>query len=86
MADATLVFGNANSPGCTLTRRIARQAGSPLFLQPWPGPLELAPFVQFLREHKVEVLNVAGNREQTNAGIFLACRSFVVDAIVQARG
>lgn len=77
LADATIIFGNPNSPGCTLTRTVAAQAGQPYFLQAWPGALDIAGFRQWLLAHEVEVLNVAGNRERLNPGIRSACREFL---------
>lgn len=85
MADGTLVFGDPTSPGCRLTIRIARQAGSPLFICRWQSNAPLPDaheFAAWLREHEVEVLNVAGNRERLNPGIFRVCRQFVFNGVL----
>lgn len=56
-ADATVIYGNVNSPGSRKTERICRAHGKPYIVNPTPQAL-----VKFIMEHNVHVLNVAGNR------------------------
>lgn len=66
-SDATVLFGNMDSPGCRLTRRMANHHSRPFLCNPAAETLEV-----FLRggwKH-VRVLNVAGNREESNPGIY----------------
>lgn len=63
-SDATVVFGNLDSPGSRLTVGEAKRQRKPLITN--PDPMELAEFVE---EHGVETLNVAGNRETASPGI-----------------
>lgn len=71
-ADVTLLFGNMDSPGCSLTIKYCNELGRPYYAVPM-HELEvdmLGDFVfQFLMEHKPKVINIAGNREESNPGI-----------------
>jgi hypothetical protein len=85
-AGATLVFGNAGSRGCALTVHMCSKHHRPFYLQRWrPGdtisPLEIGAFQAWLREIDGEVLNVAGNREESSPGIQSACIRFLVYAL-----
>jgi hypothetical protein len=85
--DGTLIFGNPHSPGCTLTARVARAKGKPLFLVEWrsgwppPHPEDVADFGEWIQENGIVVLNVAGNRESSQPGIRDAARDFLVKAL-----
>ena len=74
-SDGTVLFGNMHSPGCSLTIRLCLKHGKPHRENPTAEELRL-----FVERHSIEVLNVAGNRERTNPGIFQ--RTF--DTIVEA--
>lgn len=76
-ADATVVFGNLNSPGTKLTIRLCKTEGKPIAYNPSSTNLRA-----FLNAHQVEVLNVAGNRESKNKGI----GERVYDVLVGALG
>lgn len=79
-SDGTLIFGKTNSPGCTFTRRCCLSLGQPVFVVAWhtgrviPDP-EAA--IAWLIGERIEVLNVAGNRESKNPGIQDAIGSFL---------
>ena len=76
----TLVFGNPNSPGSKLTRHYCTDSGRPMFLVGWrtgDGVYVHQGFLDWLVENKIQVLNVAGNRESANPGIFEATRKFL---------
>lgn len=74
-SDGTVLFGNIYSPGCKLTVRLCRDNNKPFILNP-----TLDEFLTWLVENKIEVLNVAGNRERTNPGIYRRTFDFLVEA------
>jgi hypothetical protein len=71
----TLIFGDVDSAGCSLTRKLCAKHRKPFLHVPfsageWPGAAEakdLIDLVQSVGAHKV--WNVAGNREHKNPGI-----------------
>jgi hypothetical protein len=96
-ADATLMVGQMTSPGSALTRRNAYRYDKPLFVVPWPAPnaatgaatgafaqLPSADFLKWLSDNRVEILNVAGNRESQNPGIGNATLFFLLVNLRQA--
>ena len=90
-SDATLVFGNAGSPGCSLTVRLCTKHRRPFYLQHWRpgdtiGTQEIDAFVAWLGEIPGTVLNVAGNREESQPGIKAACRAFLTHALSRPGG
>jgi hypothetical protein len=86
-ADATLIFGNDNSPGCKLTARLCRELGRSCFTVPWLSGTEepewrwIELFRRWLDTNNVSVLNVAGNRESSQPSINEACHKFLVKAL-----
>ena len=64
-SDATVGFGDMDSPGMRLTRRYCVELDKPFWDNPDPDEL-----VRLIRLFKVETLNVAGNRESTHPGIY----------------
>jgi hypothetical protein len=93
ISGATFLFGNLISPGTKLTQRFCLKHGKRHFFVPWkPGqsmPTTEAewssatePFRDWLNRYSdFDTLNVAGNRERTNPGIFLACKEFLVRSL-----
>lgn len=75
-SDGTVLFGNMNSPGCKLTVKLCDKHNRPYLENP-KTPNEL--FVWTV-EHRIEVLNVAGNREETNPGIYASTKAFLINA------
>lgn len=63
-ADATVIFGNVASAGSRLTAKTCRTARKPVWVNPTADEL-----IALIRQHKVSVLNVAGNRESVTPGI-----------------
>ena len=61
----TLLVGNVASRGSRLTASICLEKEKPLIENPSPERLR-----DWLHRNKIQVLNVAGNRERTNPGIF----------------
>lgn len=76
-ADGTVWVGNVGSAGYYCTR------GADVTLpvrKHWlenPTPEQLRAWVE---EHSIRTLNVAGNRESTNPGIFERTRTLIIDA------
>lgn len=86
-SDATLIFGK-NSAGSVATRNFCETWGKPYWQQYWdsgtPVTLEqIEQFKEWLEDNDVEVLNVAGNREEKNKGIFEACVKYLKEALCQ---
>ncbi len=63
-SDGTLLMGDTNSPGSKLTLKYCRELNKPSIINPTPSDLSW-----WLVAYKIEVLNVAGNRESKNPGI-----------------
>jgi hypothetical protein len=84
-ADGTLVFGNIKSPGCKLTVSSAEDIDKPLFIVEWesgmPSPKSTSEFVKWVIENDIEILNVAGNRESKQPGIFEEVIKFIIESV-----
>lgn len=83
---ATLLFGEMISPGCTLTIKCCAVARKNFHITEWwsrfdQRDLQIRVFQRWLSQHNVEVLNVAGNRESSQPGIYRACYDFLIDAL-----
>lgn len=85
-ASGTVIFGNISSIGSAVTLRLCNNAGKPVLVIPWPHPHdrtredEIERFRLWCVQHSITVLNVAGNRESRNLGIWRAVRRFLVEA------
>lgn len=82
----TLIFGNVNSRGCTLTHALCLSEGKNCFIVPWFSGNDIPSIEPFSDWLKIQTqtnntLNVAGNRERLNPGIFEACKTFLIRAI-----
>ncbi len=85
-ADATIIFGNPNSSGCRLTIKYCLELNKPFYIVFWnpkDGFGDYSDFPDWLTEHQPKVLNVAGNREESQPGIYVACREFLVFALTK---
>jgi len=60
-SDGTLLMGNIDSPGSKLTLRYCNELDKPRIINPTPSGLRW-----WLTAYKIEILNVAGNRESKN--------------------
>ena len=86
-SNATVIFGNPDSPGCKLTLKLCRLYKKPAFVVLWqsgePMPLEHRnKFTDWLIANEVKVLNVAGNRERTNPGITGMVANFLIQVVL----
>jgi len=83
-AGGTLIFGDSKSPGCRLTEKHAFESGRDIFWVGWhsgdPIP-RVDIFKEWIAARDWDTLNVAGNRERINSGIFLACKTFLITAL-----
>ena len=84
LADGTVVFGDARSPGSMLTIRLCRRHGRPcLTIPPDAAPDQAARRLgAWLDEHRIATLNVAGNRASQTPGI----SAFVAAVLERALG
>ena len=82
-SDGTVWFGNPKSAGGKLTLRTAKKLGKPVLkvsqdIRARDAGRELATWI---RKKKIKTLNVAGNREETNLGIFAFTYSTMLVAL-----
>jgi hypothetical protein len=63
-SDATVIFGDPTSPGCSLTIKYCQKHKKKFMIN--PPSFALKGFVEM---NEVKILNVAGNRESKNPGI-----------------
>jgi hypothetical protein len=75
MSDGTAIFGNPHSPGCTLTAELCLKHHKPCEVITTADELRA-----FVVKYGIKILNIAGNREETNPGIFERTRTMVVEA------
>ena len=81
MGDGTVWFGMTTSPGYICTRN-----GAVAHKKPWienPSPLALSMWVEV---NGIEVLNVAGNRESKNPGLYVMVRDTIIHAFGDENG
>jgi len=74
-SDGTVVFGNVGSPGSRLTLKYCRELGKPYCINPTPDQLRV-----WALKWKIETLNVAGNRENSNPGIYRSTLNTLIEA------
>lgn len=79
-SNGTVLFGNMDSPGCTLTLKLCAQYSKPCLTNPTPEQL-----LRWCIEHAIAVLNVAGNRKRTNPGICHRTMGTLVAAFAKPR-
>ena len=75
-SDGTVLFGNPDSPGSKLTIRYCKDCSKPYIENPSPTRLR-----DWIKENNINILNVAGNRESTNPGIFLFTKNILLEAL-----
>lgn len=74
-SDGTIWFGNKNSPGGKLTLKLCDNNQSPCFV----NPESVEQIVKWIIEEDIKVLNIAGNREWTNPGIYDKAKNMLVE-------
>ena len=87
-SDATLLVGDDQIGGTRLTGQIAMNLNKPLLRIPFEaldetntGITSLEEFRSWMDHHRIEVLNVAGNRESEKPGIAEFTRALLVNAL-----
>ena len=88
LADGTVVFGDARSPGSVLTIGLCRRHGKPrLTIPPDDVPDQAARQLRaWLDEHRIATLNVAGNRASQAPEIAHLVRAVLELALQDASG
>ena len=85
--DGTVLFGDASSPGSGATIRFCKRHEKPYKVIPYPLDEDIdmtqlaATFQQWLVEHHIQILNVAGNRESKNPGVGQFAYEFLMLAL-----
>jgi len=77
-SDGTVWFGDLSSPGGRLTHRCANECNPQKPMKVNPNSKEL---MEWIVEHQIKVLNVAGNREEKNPGITQRTICIIVNAV-----
>lgn len=80
-SDATIIFGRVTEPGSRLTKRMCQDSHKPCLVVEDFDDRELRLVGEFIERYKVEVLNIAGNRESGNPGIQKKVRQFLLRAL-----
>lgn len=75
-SDGTVIFGRETSPGSRLTINTCKFYRRPYLINPSAAMLR-----QWIAEHEIETLNVAGNRESGNPGIYMRTFGTVMEAL-----
>lgn len=80
-SDGTVLFGDESSAGSGYTKKCCAVLNKPLF-KVASGSLDSgAAFQQWLIEHQIKVLNVAGNRESVNPGVGRFAYDYLLNAL-----
>lgn len=74
--DATLWFGTETSPGGKLTLGKEAQKNKPPVLV---NPTNVDEIIQWLKKYNIHTLNIAGNREWTNPGIYESSKQMLLE-------
>jgi len=77
-SDGTVIFGDLFSSGSKLTKEICKENRKPYFTVEEPNEHFCVLFKEWIRRNKIEVLNVAGNRESKNPGLQKKVREFLI--------
>lgn len=79
-ADGTVIFGNTDengnllSPGSSLTFKTSLEFNKPVILNP-----DCDEFINWLKSNDISILNVAGDRESANPGIYKKVKGFLIE-------
>jgi len=84
-SDGTLILVTGPLTGGTaLTRHLARRYGKPLRVVDLRRETDVAPTVRWLRQHNIQVLNVAGPRASQQPDIYSLAYRFVSELLRKA--
>src|SRR5574343_1337277 len=80
-SDGTVRFaGDFGSPGEVLTLKAVKEYGKPYFDVDLSDPPDISLFTYWFKANNIEVLNVAGNSEETYLGSFAKTASYLTEA------
>jgi Circularly permutated YpsA SLOG family len=87
-ADGTLIVGDADAGGSRDTKEFCIKHAKPCYVLPWrvsqPVPVNAASDVRdWLAQHEIRILNVAGDRESKAPGIHDAVLAFLLTALAE---
>ena len=86
-SDGTLIVSRGRlSGGTALTKRLAEEGGKPVLVMDTKTTGQVEGVVQWVRRHRIHVLNVAGPRESQRQGIQTQTRALVTRVIEEFRG
>lgn len=77
-SDGTVIFGNIDEPGSSLTLTLCRKLKKPYLVNP-----SIEEFLNFVEVWPISTLNVAGNRESKNPGIQKRVRDFLIKELAK---
>lgn len=87
-SDGTIIFGNQSSPGCSLTIRLCKRYNKPYVVVSYPSALSieetavaLANWIANEPQQPFYCINIAGNREGKNSGIFEFTKAVLLRAL-----
>jgi len=80
-SSGTLLVGPYEMGGSRLTFEVATELKKPLFLAEFGNTPNVEEFRRWLERNKIQVLNVAGNRESQSPGIEEFTRQFLLKAL-----
>lgn len=97
-ADGTLLFGSVNSRGCKLTLDEAKRTKKPYLIVAWASG-QAVPYggkgvdqegneislPEWIKKNRISVLNVAGNSESKQPGIFDAAKAYLVSVLAESK-
>lgn len=89
-SDGTLIFGDPESRGSALTVKLCDELKKPCHIVRWRksgiemDTLSLAAY--WIDINDIKILNIAGNRESGNLGIYEATSSFIIDLVKHLQG
>jgi hypothetical protein len=75
-SSGTIWFGNHTSPGGILTINTCKKLGKPYIINPTQES-----FLRWVEWNNISILNVAGNRESTNPGLYERVKNFLIMVI-----
>ena len=82
-SDGTLIVGKLVERGTALTRKLCDKFSKPCWVVPFPNRdiMKEEFFSVWLEQHKIQILNVAGNRESKNPGIQEFVRNWLAEQL-----
>lgn len=87
ISDSTIIFGDSKSAGSALTLRHCTDEHKQVLVVPFPSAFSVyecaTTVAKWINERRPEYLNIAGNRESKNPGIFAFTKAVLLLALKQ---